>query len=436
MIAGRLKRSFGVIARGEDAVSTVAVTGIILLPLVAVMLRRLFGTEISFAVPFTKHLTLVVGLVGAAIAAREGRLLTIATGTMLPEGRARRVAAVFVAFVGTLVTALLFVGALQMLDVHREAGREIALGIPLWFADVVFVVAFTLIAARMAWNASPSTRGRIIAALGFAAGLWLAKHAQFMEGTSPWIWVALLVGAGVLGMPIFALFGGLAAVLYVVQGGTPASVIISGYGQLISTDLPAIVLFAVAGCLLAEGRAPERMLRFFRGWVGWMPGGTAPPRHALRVFRCSLADRASRFSRSAVLLPALADGYRERFSTDAVSSGSLGILFPLALPSFYGIVASVPVASCSFAACSRSGDADGAGCWGRARVDHPRTASGSSCGGCPAWKRSESARPSSSSVRCWAARRPCSRRPLPRFSRWSHSASCTATCRTGRRFGA
>ena len=348
MAAAWLSRAARGIARSEDAVATIAAAGIILLPLAQVVLGRLFRTGIPGAAPFTSHLTLIVGMVGASIAAREGRLLTIATGTMLPEGRTRRMAAVAVAFATTFATALLFAGASELVDVHHRNAKEIALGIPVWVPDLAFLAAFALIAARTAWKASDRYVGRAVGAAGFLLGSWLAApaHNAAFVGTPAWLWVGMFIGAAVLGMPIFALFGGLAAVLFLVQGDSPALVIIGGYDQLISADLPAIVLFALAGCLLAEGRAPDRLLRFFRAWVGWMPGGTAVVTVVLCAFFTLLTGGSgiTILAVGGVLLPTLlADGYRERFSHGLlVSAGSLGILFPPSLPLIlYGIVAVV-----------------------------------------------------------------------------------------------
>jgi hypothetical protein len=39
--------------------------------------------------------------------------------------------------------------------------------------------------------------------------------------------------------------------------------------------VPTIPLFTLAGFILAEGQASARLLRVFRAWFGWVPGGTA-----------------------------------------------------------------------------------------------------------------------------------------------------------------
>ena len=114
-----------------------------------------------------------------------------------------------------------------------------------------------------------------MAALGIAAGAWISTHPELLLDQSGWPWMAVLVGAAILGMPIYALIGGAAVILFLVQGDSPANAIIGSYDQLTSNDLPAIPLFTLAGFLLAEGQASDRLLRFFRAFFGWAPGGTA-----------------------------------------------------------------------------------------------------------------------------------------------------------------
>jgi tripartite ATP-independent transporter DctM subunit len=335
-------------AETEDLVAALAALGIAVLPLAEVVLRRFFNTGVPGAAPFTSHLTLIVGLTGAAIAAREGTLLTLATGTMLPEGRPRQVAAVLAAFVGALVTTILALGGVRLLQVHRDAAKEIALGVSTWIADLAFPIAFGLIACRLVWKSSATMTGRAVAALGIVAGAWISTHPALLLDQSMWPWLAVLLGAAVLGMPIYGLIGGAAVILFLIQGDAPANAIIGAYDQLTSADLPAIPLFTIAGFLLAEGQASNRLLRLFRAFFGWMPGGTAVVTAILCAFFTLLTGGSgvTILALGGVLMPALlADGYRERFSLGLLTAaGSLGLLFPPSLPLIlYGIVAEVPI---------------------------------------------------------------------------------------------
>lgn len=336
------------LAKAEDVIASLAALGIMILPLSEVVLRRFFNTGVPGAAPFTSHLTLIVGLIGAAIAAREGKLLSLATGTMLPDGRPRHLAAVLAAFVAALVTTILALGGVRLVDVHREAAKEIALGVPIWVADLAFPIAFGLIALRIIWKSSPAMTGRMLAGSGILAGAWLSTHPELMLDQPSWPWILTLVGAAILGMPIYALIGGAAVIFFLAQGDSPANAIIGSYDQLTSTDLPAIPLFTLAGFLLAEGRASDRLLRLFRAYFGWAPGGTAVVTAVLCAFFTLLTGGSgvTILALGGLLLPALlADGYSEKFSLGLLTAaGSLGLLFPPSLPLIlYGIVAEVPI---------------------------------------------------------------------------------------------
>ena len=60
--------------------------GVMLLPLSEMVSRKVFQAGLPASGPFAQTLTLWVGLLGAAIAARQVELLTVATGEFLPKG--------------------------------------------------------------------------------------------------------------------------------------------------------------------------------------------------------------------------------------------------------------------------------------------------------------------------------------------------------------
>ena len=163
-----------------------------------------------------------------------------------------------------------------------------------------------------------------------------------------WPGLVLIVGAAVLGMPLFAILGGAAAWLFLRDGITPAAILIETYSLSVSPTLPAIPLFTLAGFLLAEGRASERLLRVFRALVGWIPGGTAVVCAVLCSFFTVFTGGSgvTILALGGVLFPALIkDGYRDRFALGLLTaSGSLGLLLPPALPLIlYAVVAQIPI---------------------------------------------------------------------------------------------
>jgi len=159
-----------------------------------------------------------------------------------------------------------------------------------------------------------------------------------------WLLVALLVLLALLGAPLFALIAGL-AMLGVHASGTDLTLMAAEFWRL--TDMPvliAIPLFTIAGYLLGESRAPQRLVRLSDALFGWMPGGLAIVALVACAFFTAFtgATGVTIVALGAVLYPALRHArYPERFSLGLVTtSGSLGLLFAPSLPLIiYAVVA-------------------------------------------------------------------------------------------------
>ena len=317
----------------------------VVLPLAEIALRPVLVGGIPGAIPFVQHLTLWVGLLGATLAAREGKLVALATATFVPPARLSSVAATFSGLVGAMVCAILAVGSLDVIAVERDLGSVIALGIPTWVTQLVFPFAFGLMAVRLAWRAGGRV-GRSIAFLGLLVGVWLAPSYEILDGTPGGPWVLLLVVAALAGAPIFVVLAGAAVLLYMTIFFPPAQVVLYAYERSIHPTLPAIPLFTLTGLILAQGNVTERLLQVFRALVGWVPGGTA----VVCVVVCAFftifsgASGVTILALGGLLLPALLkEGYRDRFSVGLLTaSGSIGLLLPPALPLIlYAVTAEV-----------------------------------------------------------------------------------------------
>ncbi len=164
--------------------------------------------------------------------------------------------------------------------------------------------------------------------------------------------VALLALAFVSGAPLFTIMLG-ATVLGAWSGiidlpfdkefnGNIAMFEHVGLGDQVET-MSTIPLFIYAGYLLAESGTADRLVRFANALLGWMPGGLA----IVTIGTCALftvftgASGVTIIALGGVLMPALVrNGYPERFSMGLIAgTGSVGLLFPPALPLFiYGTV--------------------------------------------------------------------------------------------------
>src|SRR4051812_50121702 len=98
----------------ETRLASLTLAGIMLLPLAEIASRRFFHAAIPGSAAIVSALTLWLGMLGAAVAAREGKLLTLATGEFLPKGRIGSGAHVFAGTVGALIATVLSLGGVAL----------------------------------------------------------------------------------------------------------------------------------------------------------------------------------------------------------------------------------------------------------------------------------------------------------------------------------
>ncbi|HEU0034146.1 MAG TPA: TRAP transporter large permease [Kofleriaceae bacterium] len=107
--------------------------------------------------------------------------------------------------------------------------------------------------------------------------------------------------------------------------------------------LSTIPLFIFAGYILAESKTADRLVRFANALLGWAPGGLA----IVTIGTCAIftvftgASGVTIIALGGVLMPGLVrNGYPRKFSMGLIAgTGSVGLLFPPALPLFiYGTV--------------------------------------------------------------------------------------------------
>src|SRR5882762_5103079 len=117
----------GALKSAENAVVSAALFAMVLIPLVESVLRRVFHTGIPASTSIVQHMVLVVGMLGGAIAARDGRLLSLSTfGDTHLRGRLKTVARILGRSVSAAVSGFLCVAAFQFVQTERSAGKILA----------------------------------------------------------------------------------------------------------------------------------------------------------------------------------------------------------------------------------------------------------------------------------------------------------------------
>jgi len=292
-----------------------------------------------------RHLTLLIGMLGGMVAARERRLLAI-TGLaqVLPLPWQPWLRA-FTAAVSTAVSTLLVVAGIELVSADWSSSRTLAVGISIAVMEAALPVGFAVIALRCFWQA-----GGWSARLGAAAITALSAFLLLLSPVDPqllrWPALALIGLATLLGAPVFVGLAGSALILFASQNDPIASIPLDHYDQVTNPLLATLPLFTLTGYILAESGASRRLLRFFLAWTGHLRGGPA----IVAVLGCAFftaftgGSGVTILALGGLLMPLLAAArYSERASLGLITgAGSLGVLLPPCLPLIlYSIVAQV-----------------------------------------------------------------------------------------------
>jgi len=342
----------------EDLLVIVPLALSILLPVVEVILRR-FHTGITGSITLVQNLTLIIGMAGAAIAAREGRLLSFSTLPGFLKGRVKTAALILSSGAAAAISAVLCGASWQFLLSEKLAGGQMIRGLPDWTVELVLPLGFGLIALRLVWHASPRWAGRL-ATLGLAAAIILFGVFSPVDPERcvlPGL-VALLL-ATILGAPVFTAIGGAAMILFWGDGAPLATIPLKYHSLVTSSSLPTIPLFTLAGYFLAESGASARLIRVFRALVGSLRGGPGIAATLVCAFFTTFtgASGVTILALGGLLLPVLRSArYSERDSIGLLTgAGSLGLLFPPCLPVIlYAIIAGTAVANLNVASVGAS----------------------------------------------------------------------------------
>lgn len=319
----------------EDLIVTASLALMAVLPIAEVVFRKIFHSGIAGSAAFVQHLVLFIAMLGAAIAAREGRLLSLSTASYLKghwKVRAKMAANSFTAALCILLCA----AAMEFVMTRRTMGETLPYGIPLWAIQLVLPAGFGLVAARLIWQSSPGPRGRLLAAVLAGGLVWIAAKPPLPPSLLMMPALVALGAATILGMPVFATLGGAALILFWGAGQTTAVIPIDHYRLVVNPTLPTIPLFTLAGFFLAESGASQRLIRVFQALFGWIRGGPAVVTALVCAFFTSFtgASGVTILALGGLLMPVLsAAHYSDKQALGLLTgAGSLGLLLPPCLP--------------------------------------------------------------------------------------------------------
>lgn len=349
-----------------------AFMGIFLLGLIHVLeviARKFFHTGIAGSTDYSHHLVLVLTFIGGMITSRERQHLSLALDLKIHEPLKSRMHTAVMTASAMMTTAFCW-SSLSFILTGFDPAQKVGV-FPIRLVAMIMVVGYAIMALRFVTATPKKTWHRVTAWIGILLGtiialapigqaltVLLGNAPGFVDSIVQWSHslnafialpiILLLIVLTFFGAPIFVLLGGIAFMLF-ARLAEPLEVIPNqAYAMLISHSIPAIPLFTAAGFILSESKAGERLVRFFKAFFGWFPGGLA----IMAVLVCSFfttftgASGVTILALGALLSYSLSKGnYGKQFTSGLLTaSGSIGLLFPPSLPIIiYGVIAQINI---------------------------------------------------------------------------------------------
>lgn len=147
-VARVAERALGLLHRLEDSALALLLAALIVLACVQIVLRNFVDASIPWGEPLLRILVLWTGLIGAVVASRDHRQISIdAVSRLLPAGARVAARALTSAFAAAVSGAIAFHAARFVITESSYESGEIA-GVPLWAFQVILPAAFFAIASR------------------------------------------------------------------------------------------------------------------------------------------------------------------------------------------------------------------------------------------------------------------------------------------------
>lgn len=366
MLIKRLARFLGL---SENLVAFLALSLLALVPAAEVVARLLTRGGIPASHEYVIHLVLWVTFLGGMITSREERHLSMSVGLDLLGGRVRAAVRIVNAAISTTIALALAWASLSMILLAFDPGQRVGV-VPIRIATCIMPIGYAVMAGRFIW-AVRDLRYWPISLLGIVLGSFLgiqpmadllqntlAAPPGFLQtwqnifyaasGVASLPVILILILSAFAGAPLFIVLGGIAYMLFAHSGGALAVIPNEAYSLLTGNSIAAIPLFTLAGFMLSEGSAGKRLVRLFRAWFGWIPGGLI----IMAVLVCAFfttftgASGVTILALGGLLSFVLSErGVGKAFGNGMLTAaGSVGLLFPPSLPVIlYGVVAEVNI---------------------------------------------------------------------------------------------
>jgi len=331
--------------------ATLSAAALAFIPVINLLLARLFWSGLPEASTLTKQSLIALTFLAAAVTSLQGKHLSLGAtplhGSVIARfsGMARTVAL-------TSIDTMMLAASVSLLLIGFEPD-DMVFGIPVALLASPMAIGFAI----MVCSDFLMVKGqeRLAALSGVLLGLFLSMSAisnilsafnwypDFISvlsglagafaGVTLWPFIIALIVLAFVGLPLYAVISGAAALLYLAAGSSIELIPSEAYSLFRNDSMPAIPLFTLAGFILSESGAGKRLVDLFREWFGWLPGGEAFAAVLVCAFFTTFtgANGVAILALGGILATVLIESgsYDEEFTHGFLTaSSSVGLLFP------------------------------------------------------------------------------------------------------------
>jgi C4-dicarboxylate transporter, DctM subunit len=357
--------------RIEDVVASSALLLLAILPVIEIILRIFFKSGITAGSEYTTHLVLWITFLGGMITSRNNKHLAISVGLNKLGEKLQTIFDIFNRILSTSITFAFAISGLSMILLAFDETMTIGI-FPVRILTSIIPLGYLFISLRFSTSSKFGKKGKWLIRTGFILGLIIAIPSivnisyvlftdvpLFLDSLNdsyfnyasvlakPFIIVVIF--STFFGLPLFVVLGGVAYLFFASNWGTLELIPNEAYSMLTGNTIAAIPMFTLAGFILSESKAGERLIGLFKAFFGWIPGGMA----VAAVFVCAFFTTFTGASGVTILaLGALLafilesrGGYNKKFTHGLLTaSGSIGLLFPPSLPIIlYAVIAQISI---------------------------------------------------------------------------------------------
>jgi len=338
------------ISRLENIICFGSLSILAVLPFTEMLLHQ-FNLTIPGANDILIYFFLVAGFFAAMLTAKSGQHISITAVQFIKNEKIKKMLLLFCTVISVfLLTIISWDGICYIkhgLMICFLMERIFAIAMPLGYA----VIAFRFTMGLKSWQGKTTAFAAVL--IGSFAALpaivkifWGSDSPEFTIPLMDFLYdsamvinvpvILFLILAGLAGMPIFTAIGGITLIMLQATGQEPEVISREIFSALTNTDIIAIPLFTLTGFFLSESKAGERLVRTFKIFFGWLPGGIIIATVIICAFFSSFtgASGVTILALGGILFTILNQNkYSEKFSVGMLTSvGGIGLMFPPSLP--------------------------------------------------------------------------------------------------------